>query len=214
MPKTPRSEKEIIQVKVDILEKALEILIDEGYDNLSMSKIGKRMNMTAANLYNYYSSKDELYNAISIAGYNRLYDQSVEAIKNQTDPFKKVVNLFKSYFIFGMENAHYYYLMFTMVAPKYLDYVNTPMESIALREKENAMRVLTLAVSIVEEYIKNHPGYTGLDSKLVTIQFWSQIHGIVSLYNSGNLMEADDDPDSITSEVMKNIEKIIKRGFQ
>lgn len=214
MAKKSRTKEEVNLVKEEILKKALAILIDEGYDNLSMSKIGTRMNMTAANLYNYYSSKDELYNAIIIAGYERLYEEIFEETEKAKAPLRKVLKLFKAYFKFGMENAHYYYIMFTMAAPKYLDYINTPMESIARQEKDTSMRVLSFAVSLVEEYIKDHPGYRGMDSKLVTIQMWSQIHGILSLYYSGNLIEADNDPDAIAGKVIKNFETLIKRGLK
>ena len=213
MAKQARTDEQVLLVKENILEKALEILIGEGYDNLSMSKIGKRMNMTAANLYNYYSSKDELYCAISITGYNRLLAKANHALQDISDPYERVVVLFQSLFDFGKTDPHYYYLMFTMVAPKYLDYVGSPMESIALEEKENAVKVLEFAVSIVQQYINDHPGYNGMDGKLVTMQFWSQVHGIVSLLNNGNLLEADEGADLIAAAMMDNLAIMIKNGI-
>ncbi len=214
MPRPARPEKEVYQVKEKILKEALTILIDEGYDNLSMGKIGKHMGMTAANIYNYYQNKDELYNAIIIHGYNLLYDTLEKAIEKAPDKFERTMALLRSYLNFGITNPHYYHLMFSMIAPKYQDYIGTPMEATAFTEKQNSLRVFGLAVSIVEEYTKDHPGYQGVDGKIMAIQLWSQLHGIISLHNSGNLMEADEKPDFIIQEILANLEITIKRGVK
>ncbi|MCP3940551.1 MAG: TetR/AcrR family transcriptional regulator [Desulfobacteraceae bacterium] len=50
MARPARPKKEVYQVKEKILNTALAILIDGGYVNLSMAKIGKQMGMTAANI--------------------------------------------------------------------------------------------------------------------------------------------------------------------
>ena len=64
MPKAPMAETEIFKKKERILDIAAEIIMEEGYHSLSMRKIGTKIGMTAANLYNYYSNKDELNIAI------------------------------------------------------------------------------------------------------------------------------------------------------
>ena len=213
MPKKPRSKAEVLKVKKNILTKALKILVDEGYDNLSMSKLGKRTKMTAANLYNYYSSKDELYSAIIITGYNQLYDTIEEALKSSETSYDKASATLNSLYHFGMKNPHYHYLMFTMIAPKYSDYVGTPMEPIAKEELENAFRVLNLCITTIAEYMEGHSGYSKMAPQLVTMQFWSQVHGIVSLYNSGNLIEADENAKEITLLMMQNILITLKNGY-
>ena len=43
-----------------IVDIAAEIIMENGYQSLSMRNIGAKIGMTAANLYNYYSNKDEL----------------------------------------------------------------------------------------------------------------------------------------------------------
>ena len=213
MPRPARPKKEVARVKEQILEKALDILIDEGYDNLSMSKIGKQMKMTSANLYNYYQNKDELYNTIIIKGYNNLYDALKKATDATSEPFDRIMALVRSYLNFGITNPHYYHLMFTMISPKYKDYIGTPMESIAYTEKQNSLRVLEFAISIIHKYAGSHPGFDGVDSNLFAMQLWSQLHGLISLNNSGNLSEADENTEHIIQGIIGNLEIIIKRGL-
>ena len=50
MPKTTRSIGEIDAVRERILDCAIKILEKNGYENLSMAKLGSKMNMTAANI--------------------------------------------------------------------------------------------------------------------------------------------------------------------
>ncbi len=213
MPRPARPKDEVRQVKKDILEEALCILMDEGYDNLSMSKIGKNMGMTAANIYNYYQNKDELYNSLIIQGYNSLYDTLKKDTDMFVDPYDRVMALIRSYVDFGITNPHYYHLMFSLIAPKYQDYLGTPMEAIAKKEKQNSLRVISFAESIVGAYTQNHPGYAGVDNELITIQLWSQLHGILSLYNSGNLLEAVENTEQIIQGILSNLGHIIKKGL-
>jgi len=213
MARPTRSQEEIALIKSNILENALSILVNEGYGSLSMGKLGRKIGMTTANLYNYYKNKDELYNVIVIQGYNLLYDQLVDATDNATDSLDKVMALFHAYIDFGIQNTHYYHLMFSMDSPKYLDYVGTPSEDVALIEKQNSLRVLAFVMSIINEYIADHSGYKNVDGKLVAMQFWSQLHGLISLVNSGNLKEADENPNQVIEGILNNLKTIIKRGL-
>ena len=213
MARPARPRQEVEQIKSDILKHALSILVNEGFANLSMGKIGKKIGMTTANLYNYYKNKDELYNVIIIQGYNLLHDELVETIAHISDPLDKIMALFNAYINFGIQNTHYYHLMFSMDSPKYLDYVGTSSEDVALIEKQNSLRVLAFVMSVLDEYIADHPGYQNVDSKLVAMQFWSQLHGLISLVNSGNLKEADENPTQVIEGILNNLRTIIKRGL-
>ena len=51
-----------------------------------MAKVGARMKMTAANLYNYYANKDELLIAIHKKAYGMLHDQLRAAVQRPKHP--------------------------------------------------------------------------------------------------------------------------------
>ena len=80
--KTARNEKEVEQVRQKILEGALEIIVKEGFDSLTMRKLGTRIGMTAPNIYNYYAGKDALYISIVIAGFEMLHRALQKAFRS------------------------------------------------------------------------------------------------------------------------------------
>ena len=60
MPKTPMTKEEIENTRGRILDTALNIIIEEGFNNLSVRKIASRLGVTATTIYNYYTNKDEI----------------------------------------------------------------------------------------------------------------------------------------------------------
>ena len=74
MPKTPMSKDEINNTREKILDTALAVIIDEGFNNLSVRKIASRMGITATTIYNYYANKDELNLKIRKYGFEKLYN--------------------------------------------------------------------------------------------------------------------------------------------
>ena len=93
MPKATRSVGEIDAVRERILDYALKILVKNGYESLSMAKLGSKINMTAANIYNYYTNKDELLIAIHKKTYAMLYNKIRNAVKTADTPLQRVCNI-------------------------------------------------------------------------------------------------------------------------
>ena len=213
MTRSARPLEEVNLIKARILDSALEIIVDEGFEKLSMRKIGKKAGMTTANLYNYYKNKDELYNHMVIQGYTLLEQELLKAVENESNPLQRIMNIIESYIKFGLEQQNYYYLMYTMHSPKYLDYVGTDHEEIATDEKELSDGVLQFVISIISDFTKDHAGYQGVEIEILAVQLWSQLHGLISLNNNGNLIEVDKNTHRIISGIVKNIETTLTRGF-
>jgi len=57
MPKNTRPPQEIERIKKKILDAALSILFEEGFDDLSMRKLGRKLGMTAANIVTIQQKK-------------------------------------------------------------------------------------------------------------------------------------------------------------
>lgn len=139
MPKITRAPEEVSAVKEHILETALSIMIHDGFENLSMRKLAAKLNMTAANIYNYFSGKDELYLAIQTRGFEILYGDFLSEYEKTGDPVERLKGCVRAYVAFGTRFADYYDIMFNRPTPKFTDYRGTGLEPAAIHEKTTAM---------------------------------------------------------------------------
>jgi AcrR family transcriptional regulator len=211
MPKMTRSSNEVDAVREQILLRAFEILIKNGFENLSMAKIGSKMKMTAANLYNYYANKDELLIAIHKKAYAMLYNTIHSAVSKADTPLKRYKNMIYAFVEFGTNNVNLYDVMFNRPVRQHSDYIGTPQEALSSDEFRSSLKVLFLAVKITREYRETRPNLKKVETKLLTIQIISAIHGIISLHNSGMLSQIADDLDITFKKVIDNAIRLATR---
>jgi AcrR family transcriptional regulator len=198
MPKAPAAPEVVEAIRERILSEALFIINEEGYASLSMRKLACRLGFTAKTIYNYYSNKDELYLMALIKGFQDLTDQFHAAYRSSADPLEKLRAAVQAYVRWGIDNKHYYNIMFSMDTPKFADYVGTRMEPVADRQNRIALEVASISASILNEVAEYNGSITKDDVPYRLLQLWSTLHGMVSLYISrvylevGNLREAFD----------------------
>jgi AcrR family transcriptional regulator len=183
MPKKPMSKEEIEKNRGRILDTALDIIIKEGFDNLSVRKIASRMGFTATTIYNYYTNKDEINLMIRIRGFEKLYDLLLTSSASQNDLEDKLKAMIRGYIEFGLTNPSYYDIMFNLHTPKYLDYVGTDMESLAYTEKQISIRCLFLFVDLISSYLPSKRKKKEQFILFQVVKFWSDLHGVITLNN-------------------------------
>jgi AcrR family transcriptional regulator len=205
MPKATRSIEEIAEVRERILDSALDILAKDGYDNLSMGRLGSRMNMTAANLYNYYGNKDEVLIAIHKKTFEMLHGALRMAVKDAGNPLDRIRALAHAYVDFGINNVNIYDIMFNRPIRQYSDYIGTPQEALSFEEYNNSIKTLAFAVMVFRDYAETRPDLSKMDPKLLTIRHLSALHGIISLHNSRILFEMDDNPRAVLDSVIESV---------
>jgi len=204
MPKAPRSPEEVEAAKQKILEKALEIITERGYDGLSMRRLGRRVNMTAATVYNYFQNKEEIYLHVLTRGFQLLYDDMLRASRDIDDPFEKLRAVLKAWLTFGIEQSNYYDIMLTLYIPKYRDFVGGPLEPLAHKELMTALQVPELIVGVLEELSEAYGNIRKEDARIHFIQLMTALHGVVSLYNNTILVYVHDRPEDILETLLEN----------
>ncbi|MGK5091247.1 TetR/AcrR family transcriptional regulator [Deltaproteobacteria bacterium TL4] len=205
MPKAARNSSEIEVIKEKILSVAMEILCEEGFQYLSMRKLANRLNMTAANIYNYYSNKDEIYLGIQTNGFAMLQEAFEQVTQQSEEPFAQLEGMVRAYLEFGFKNPDYYEVMLNRNTPKYADYVGTALESVALIEKQTALQSANMATSIVTKLIQNKPFMPIQEARYHTLQVWTALHGIVSLYNNRVLQEMGENVEEMIERFVKDL---------
>ena len=216
MPKTPMTKEEVENTRGRILDTALSIIIEEGFNNLSVRKIALRLGITATTIYNYYTNKDEINLMIRIRGFEKLYDLLTNRSASFNDIENKLKARVRAYIEFGLTNPSYYDIMFNLHTPKYLDYVGTDIEPLAHTEKQNALKCLSLFTEPISAYIPLKGKKKDHVVLYQVVKYWSDLHGLVTLTNSRLFHEVMDDVDSFinerTSDMIENIINI-KESF-
>jgi AcrR family transcriptional regulator len=202
MPKAPMSQEEIENTRGRILDTALDIIIKEGFKNLSLRKIASRLGVTATTIYNYYASRDELYFFIRIRGFELLFESIAKTYKANDDPYKKLCAVVGEYVRFGIRNPDYYEIMFiSRGVPKFLDCIGTPLEKVAGREKEKSIQTFLFIARGIAEYLK----ISDKQARYLTIRLWTELNGIVSLLNSRLLREVEKHTEPLVKRIIADI---------
>jgi AcrR family transcriptional regulator len=184
MPKAARRTQEVRKIKKEILDSALNIINDEGIDNLSMRKLAAHMGMSAANLYNYFKSKENIIIALDNKGFKMLYRRVKNAVNSKKTPIEKIKVLIREYIEFGTdpERVNQYNIMFNRA--RVSDYLGTGFEALVEYQTRKAFRILDISYKIISEYIAHNPKLHRRNPKLLTLRIWIELHGIVSFFNT------------------------------
>lgn len=188
MPRPARKSHEVRKVKNRILQAAVELIGEEGFQNLSMRKIARRMSISAPTIYYYYANKDELNIAIRKRAGEILYRRVSAAYRSGGDVEEKGWRMVKAYLDFGLGMPDYYAIMFDSTAPKHSDYVGTELEEAAREELASSMRNAELMWKILEEFEQAGFAIPG-DIQRMGMVLWSELHGLVSLHNNNLFRE-------------------------
>ena len=84
--------------------------------------------------------------------------------------------------------------MFNWDVPKYHDYINTAMEPIAHAEKQTAFRLADVLGEVAGEISDAHRNFSRDEIGYLILKLWTNLHGVVSLYNSRGMHEYENDP--------------------
>lgn len=203
MPKTCRPPDEIERVKDRIADTACAILSREGFERLSMRRLARGLNMTAANIYQYFENKDALYLAIQKRGFERLGAHLAEAAGTQTEPVARMTAIARAYVDFGLTEPDHYEVMLNRHGPKYADYASTPLEPLARQEKDAALAVLD-HVAQTAEAVGRSLGLGPDQIHALLFQAWFMLHGFVTLYNTRTVQEVEPDPTALVDHLIRH----------
>jgi AcrR family transcriptional regulator len=178
MPRIARTIEEVDIVKQQILDAAVKIITNNGFSKLSMRRIAAQLGVSATTIYNYYTSKDELYFYIRIKGFERLFEYFEKAYAIPVSTREKFIGIIHGYVDFGLTYPDYYEIMFlNRNVPKFLDCVGTPLENVASQEKAVALKPFLFTI----EKFKEHLGLEDAPAHELTMQLWVELNGLVSL---------------------------------
>jgi AcrR family transcriptional regulator len=159
------------ETRINILDAALQIVKEEGWQALSMRKIADAIEYTAPIIYEYYSSKEALLLELTRKGYLILSKDLQEAQGKHRLPHKQLEAMWLAYWNFAFANKELYQVMFGVQMNCCCDLVQSLPES----ETPSVMfsKVIAEIMNIQD-----------LDNDQICMKyytFWSVIHGLISI---------------------------------
>ncbi|NOH01441.1 MAG: TetR/AcrR family transcriptional regulator [Chloroflexi bacterium] len=116
-PRVQRNREATIQ---SILDVARDIMREEGVAALSMQELARRMDMRAPSLYNYFSGKMDIYDALFRLGF-KLWGEIVEKVAQESATFQdEIGRILEDYMTFALENPELYQLCFERPVPGFV----------------------------------------------------------------------------------------------
>jgi AcrR family transcriptional regulator len=107
-----RQERERQAVRHAILGAARELFVTEGYRNVSMRKIGDRIEYSAAAIYSYFASKDDIFFSLAEEGFRVLADYGHAAVQHVADPVERLRLSLRAFYQFSKDYPEHFELMF------------------------------------------------------------------------------------------------------
>lgn len=163
-----------------ILDSALEIIHEKGVEALSMRAIADKIDYSAAGLYEYYGSKEEIIAALCGQGFRR-FARYLDSVDKSLPAEDYLVEMGLAYVEFALQNADFFLLMFTTAPMLFPNFANPPLPDPNEHLRENdAFTILARGVErCVQEGIF-HPqlGYGVLE---IARTAWAMTHGIAML---------------------------------
>ena len=205
MARKARSQSEIEQIKDRIIEEAMRLILEAGFENMSIRKLAGRVGMSPTNIYYYYSGKDEIYLNIQIKGF-QLLRQALAAVLVSEDHHESLGRILRAYLQFGFSNRDYYQIMLNSDTPRYLEYRDkqSGIEPVAQQAKQAAIDSIAVPLAVISRMVPEDEVF------MRGYQMWVSLHGIVTLNNRNILNELDDVVpqdliDRVCDDLLRNI---------
>lgn len=169
---TQRKEREKEEMRQRILDAALHLFREKGYEGVSIRNIAEAIEYSPGTIYLYYKDKSEIFYALQYeaAALKRDHLLSAALLEN---PWERLQAIGRQYIDFGMKHPDLYDLLFI---------IRSPMESIEnqdcwiLGQATHAFFVETVQACIDHRYFKS------TDADTIAFTLWCHAHGLVSMF--------------------------------
>lgn len=156
-----------------ILDAAEELFVGQGFNNVSMRKIAKKIEYSATTIYIYFKDKGEIFTCLMEQYYRKLL-VIMNDIQDKygEDPLQCIRKGLRAYTEFGLENPNYYKLAF-MLTPelKTEDYLDPEFAGTQVQQtlRDNVAECIRRGI------------FPQMETELGMEILWFMNHGITSL---------------------------------
>lgn len=118
--KAGRRQRQHESMAQEILATARAIMREEGTAALSMQELARRLDMRAPSLYNYFSGKNEIYDALFRLGFDQFALYIEAKVAGARTWQEELSRSLEAYMAFALENPELYQLCFERPVPGFV----------------------------------------------------------------------------------------------
>src|SRR5450432_302672 len=197
---TERKEKDRVEMRQRIIDAAIQMFLEEGYEKTSIRNIAEKIEYSPATIYLYYKDKDELLYDVQGQAFEKL-DLAFHENATSPDPIKKLEQIMETYIRFGKKNPELYDLMFIIRAP-----MNVMKEKEIWKNGHDSFGFLVQCISeCIEKKLIRYD-----DVMIAALSVWSMGHGLVSLDLRCRFKVMDLDEEMIAAAIEKSVQEYLK----
>jgi AcrR family transcriptional regulator len=154
-----------------ILDTARAIMREEGVAALSMQELARRLDMRAPSLYNYFSGKMDIYDALFRLGFTMFGEHMDKTIQGAQTWQEELRRTFEAYLTFAIQNPELFQLCFERPVPGFVPSEESLKESFG-RLQHSYERAAHLSAVID----------TDLPPEQITDLVIAMMHGLTALH--------------------------------
>jgi len=163
-------------LRQEILDAARELLVRDGYENLSMRRVAERIDYSPTAIYLHFKDKQELVSSLCQETFAKLI-RELEAIASEHgDPITQLRKGMECYIDFGLKHPDHYLPTFVLPAPDLVDH----RRKAAADRESSGMRALGYMRDCIARGVREKK-LRRIDPDLAARATWAALHGITSL---------------------------------
>jgi AcrR family transcriptional regulator len=201
------------KIKNKIILSAEKVFYEKGYKSATMNDIVQKSKFTKRTIYSYFSSKKEIYFAVTIKAYDVLINRFEQSLKNKTeDELDSIKKLGYEFWLFKKEYPHYFQAIIGYQNEED-DFSQTEKSPFNVECYELGEKAFGYLMSLVELANKNITLNIKLTTKQTALFLWSSLLGIFNTLETKKnylLKYFDIDEDAFINTSLDMLIKILK----
>jgi AcrR family transcriptional regulator len=191
-----RQERERLQTRQAILDAARDLFVSDGYRNVSMRKVAERIEYSAAAIYSYFPSKDDIFFALAEEGFRLLARHVLGAVQPIADPFQRLRAGVWAFYQFSKTHPEYFALMFVDRS--------VPSLSQDFQRFEFFQETTARAEADIRACIDRGQFSTSIDAAAALHVMWVAMLGAATIGLAQRLAPGED-PDALAHDVLESV---------
>jgi len=167
-----RRQREKKFLREEILDAARELFIKHGYDNVTMRKIGQKIEYSPTTIYLYFQDKCEILHTLCEETFGKLLKVFNGIERSPLTPVEKLTEMGKAYIRFGLQHPNEYRMIF-MTAPGEIKGPEHFQDSAGMKTFECLLKCVQGCIDSGE--------FRPLNVPAAGQALWGAVHGVTSL---------------------------------